>query len=93
VPVVWAIVLAGFSILLLTLGRRAGQPEGIDRLLILDGGSSDLASPRRVEPGRLLDAFLQMPYRIMPAFIRARLDVRLGKLCDAPGLTVAADTV
>lgn len=87
-PVVWVIVLAGFSILLLTLGRRAGQPEGIDRLVILDGGSSELAPPRRVEAGRLLDAFLQMPYRIVPAFIRARLDIRLEKLCEAPGLTV-----
>ena len=85
----WAFVIGGFAILLLALGRRPGQPAGIDRLILLDGGSAEeLAPRRRVKAGRLLDAFLQMPYRIAPAFIRVRLDARLEKLCEAPGLSV-----
>ena len=84
-----AFVIGGLALLLLALGRKSGQPAGIDRLVLLDGGSADeLAPGKRFEARRLLDAVVQLPYKILTPALRVRLDGRLGRLCEAPGVTV-----
>jgi Flp pilus assembly protein TadB len=80
---------AALSIVFIWLGGRRAQHGSVARLRALD---SELEHPdedgaERTPGRRSYMALLELPYRLMPASLRARMCARLEPLCDAPSLS------